>query len=227
MQANLVNMLAIFIGCSLGRLAGRFMDKKLEDFLMTAMGLAVLYLGIDMALKTQTDLVVILSLVLGGILGTKLNLEDRLYARGNKLQAKLAKEGGPNFATGFIGASLLFCIGSMSIVGSLQAGLEKNYATLYAKAILDGTISVVLVNTLGPGVYGSMLTVGLYQGAIVVFSKFIDPLLTPAALADLTGLGGLLIMAIGINLLGLKKIKVGDMLPGLLVLLVYHIFILA
>lgn len=108
MQANLVNMLAIFIGCSLGRLAGRFMDKKLEDFLMTAMGLAVLYLGIDMALKTQTDLVVILSLVLGGILGTKLKLEDRLYARGNKLQAKLAKEGGPNFATGFIGASLLF-----------------------------------------------------------------------------------------------------------------------
>lgn len=227
MQANLVNMLAIFIGCSLGRLAGRFMDKKLEDFLMTAMGLAVLYLGIDMALKTQTALVVILSLVLGGILGTKLDIEDRLYGYGNKLQAKLAKDGGPNFATGFIGASLLFCIGSMSIVGSLQAGLEKNYATLYAKAILDGTISVVLVNTLGPGVYGSLLTVGLYQGAIVVFSKFIDPLLTPAALADLTGLGGLLIMAIGISLLGLKKIKAGDMLPGLLILLVYHIFILA
>ena len=113
----------------------------------------------------------------------------------------------------------------MSVVGSLQAGLQGDYSILYAKAILDGTIALVLVNTLGPGVYGSLISVGIYQGAIVLFSRSIRSLLTGQALGDLTGLGGILIMAIGLNLLEIKKIKVGDMLPGLVLVVLYYLLI--
>ena len=225
MKANLVNMLAIFLGCGLGSLVSQRLDKKLQDFLMTAMGLVVFFLGIQMSLETKNTLLVILSLVLGGALGTQLRIEDNLYRLGDRLEKKWTKSGKSNFASGFINASLLFCIGSMSIVGSLQAGLQGDYSILYAKAILDGTIALVLVNTLGPGVYGSLISVGIYQGAIVLFSRSIRSLLTGQALGDLTGLGGILIMAIGLNLLEIKKIKVGDMLPGLVLVVLYYLLI--
>lgn len=225
MKANLVNMLAIFLGCGLGSLVSQHLDKKLQDFLMTAMGLVVFFLGIQMSLETKNTLLVILSLVLGGALGTQLRIEDNLYRLGDRLEKKWTKSEKSNFASGFINASLLFCIGSMSIVGSLQAGLQGDYSILYAKAILDGTIALVLVNTLGPGVYGSLISVGIYQGAIVLFSRSIRSLLTGQALGDLTGLGGILIMAIGLNLLEIKKIKVGDMLPGLVLVVLYYLLI--
>lgn len=225
MKANLVNMLAIFLGCGLGSLVSQHLDKKLQNFLMTAMGLVVFFLGIQMSLETKNTLLVILCLVLGGAVGTQVRIEDNLYRLGNHLEKKWTKSGKSNFASGFINASLLFCIGSMSIVGSLQAGLQGDYSILYAKAILDGTIALVLVNTLGPGVYGSLISVGIYQGAIVLFSSSIRSLLTGQALGDLTGLGGILIMAIGLNLLEIKKIKVGDMLPGLVLVVLYYLLI--
>ena len=220
MLANWINMGAILLGCGLGRLLGNFIDKKLQDFLMTAMGLSIIYLGIDMALETKETILVILSLVLGGLLGTKISLEDSLYRYGWALQERVSKKGEVNLASGFIGASLIYCIGSMAVVGSFQAGLNGDYATLFAKSILDGTISLVLVNTLGPGVYLSALSAGLYQGALILFAKSLAPYIQGDVLGDLTGLGGLMILAIGLNMMEIRKIKVGDMLPAIPLLLI-------
>lgn len=224
MKGNIVNALAIIIGSGVGILAGRRITKELQDIMMTMMGMSVLFIGIQMGLKVQSTVILILSVLFGAAIGTLLHIEKRLNGLGEKLEKKFMKEQGDSvsLAKGFIGASLIYCVGSMAIIGALQAGLMKEYDTLYAKSLLDGIISSVLVPTMGPGVILASLSVFLYQGTITLFSSLLEPLFTDVIMADLTGVGGILIMCIGVNLLDLKKIPVGDLLPAILFPVLFH-----
>ena len=167
----------------------------------------------------------ILSLVVGGVVGEWLAIEARLESLGRWIEARFAdgSAGGGDFARGFVSASLVFCVGSMAVVGSLESGLAGNHRTLFAKAIIDGVAALIFASTLGRGVLFASVPVLVYQGAITLAAGLLRPLLTAAAVADMSAVGGLLIVAIGVNLLGIARIRVGNLLPAVFLPLAAHL----
>lgn len=215
MPAVFINAGVVILGSFLGLLAGRLLTARYNQAAMTALALCTLLIGISGALKGQNILIIIIALVLGALLGTLLNLDAGLTRLGEKAQALTRARFGP-VAEGFVTASLLFCVGAMSVTGSLEAGLAGDYATLYAKSALDFVASIMLASTLGAGVMLSALTILLYQGGIVLLAGLVAPLLSPVAIQEMTAVGSLIILALGLNMLGLTKIKVADLLPAIL-----------
>ena len=189
---------------------------------MQAISLAVLLIGLQGAFKTDQILLVIFSLAIGSVCGEFLGIEKRLEKMGQWLEIKFSKAGN-GISTGFVTASLIFCVGSMAIVGSMESGLAGKYQTLYAKSVLDGIASIILTSTLGIGVIFSSISVLIYQGFITIMASSLRSFLTPEAINEMSAVGGLLIMAIGINLLEIKKIRVGNMLPAIFVPLLFFI----
>jgi len=190
--------------------------------MMQAIGLAVVLIGVKTALKTDAILIVILSLAIGGILGELLGLEERLELLGNWIGKRLSKDS-TGIARGFVSASLLFCVGAMAIVGSMESGLAGDHQTLFAKSILDGISSVFFASTLGIGVIFSAASVFVYQGFITMTASFLGQFLVPDVVSQMSAIGGLLILAIGIGLLEIKKIKVGNILPAIFIPLIYQV----
>jgi len=166
LQGTLVNIAAIAAGCLVGRWAGQFLSDRVRNTMMAGLGLAVLLIGLQLALPSQQPMIVIGSIILGGLLGELLNIEGRLEAFGRRLQLRFAGAG--KIAEGFVTASLLYCVGAMAIMGALQDGLGGEPTILYAKSALDGIASVALTSTLGIGVLFSVLPLLFYQGAITV-----------------------------------------------------------
>lgn len=189
--------------------------------MMQAISLAVLLIGFKMALKTDAILLVIFSLVIGSLIGEFINIENKLEQLGKRLEARFSKPGS-GIAKGFVVASLVFCVGSMAIVGSLESGLTGNHQTLFAKSALDGLFSIIFASSFGIGVLFSSVSVFIYQGTITLTSSLMKPFLIPAVINQMSAVGGILIMAIGINLLEIQKIKVGNMLPAIFIPLVYY-----
>jgi uncharacterized protein len=213
MTGTLVNAAAIIGGGLLGIMLKKGLPERLRATLMYAIGLGVLLIGGKMALQSQNLLIVLASLVLGGIVGELIDIEAYLERFGRYLQSRVDENS--SIAKAFVTTSLLFCVGSMAIMGALESGLTGNHTTLYAKSILDGVSSIIFASTLGIGVLFAALPVLLYQGAITLAASLLQPLLTPAAVAEMTGTGGLLIIGIGLNVLDIKKLKVGNLLPGI------------
>ncbi len=213
MTGTLVNAAAIIAGSLLGVTLKKGLPDRLRQTLMYAIGLGVLLIGTRMALQSQNVLIVLASLVLGGIVGELINIEGYLDKFGRFIQSRVDENS--SIAKAFVTASLLYCVGSMAVMGALESGLTGNHTTLYAKSILDGVTSIIFASTLGIGVIFSALPVLLYQGAITLAASLLQPLLTPAAVAEMTGTGGLLIIGIGLNVLEIKKLKVGNLLPGI------------
>ncbi len=166
------------------------------------------------AIETKNIMVVVFSLVSGAILGEWIDIEKRMKDLGDFVQDKL-KASGDNFSQGFVTASLLFCVGSMAIMGALESGLMNDHKILFTKAIMDGVISVVFASTLGIGVALSFLPVFIYQGSITLLASIVAPYLSQAVMTEMTATGGILLMGVGINILEVKKIKVGNMLPAI------------
>lgn len=216
-----MNTLAIIAGSLAGLVVKGGIPKAYMDTVMQAIGLAVILIGLKGALGGEDLLLVIFSLAIGGVAGEFLRIEERLEHLGLWLERKLSRVGG-DISKGFVTASLLFCVGSMAIVGSLESGLTGNHQTLFAKSVLDGVSSIVFASTFGFGVMLSAGAVFLYQGLITVTASFIKPFLIPAVIAQMSAVGGLLIMAIGFNILEFKRIKVGNMLPAILIPLIYY-----
>jgi len=187
---------------------------------MNAISLAVLVIGIKGALKSDDLLVVIFSLAFGSLLGEMARIEERLESLGKSLERRFAKND-KGFYQGFITSTLLFCVGSMAIVGSLESGLTGDHQTLFAKSALDGITSIILGSTFGIGVAFSSGPLFIYQGAITMAAVLIKPLLTPQVVTQMSSVGGVLIMAIGFNLLGTAKIRIGSMLPAVFLPLVW------
>lgn len=218
-----VNTLAIVAGSLVGLVLRGGLPEAYRLTVIQAIGLAVVLIGLRGALGCDDLLLVIFSLAIGAALGTALKIEARLESLGQRIERRFG--GNDNdLARGFVTASLVFCVGSMAIVGSLESGLADNHQTLFAKSVLDGISSIVFASSFGVGVLFSALPVLVYQGVITLSASLLKPLLVPAVVAQMSAVGGLLIVAIGFNLLDIAKLRVGNMLPAIFLPLVYFFF---
>ncbi len=221
MFGTVVNVLAIMAGSCVGLIFRGGIPMAYQQTVIQAIGLAVVIIGVSGALKTQDILVVIFSLAIGSITGELIRIEARLNQLGNWLERRFSKAGG-GIARGFVTASLLYCVGSMAIVGSMESGLTGNHQTLFAKSVLDGISSIIFASSFGAGVLLSAVSVGIYQGLLTLSAVLVKPFLIPSVVEQMSAVGGILIMAIGINLLDIKKINVGNMLPAIFMPLAYY-----
>ncbi|MDR4950229.1 DUF554 domain-containing protein [Neobacillus cucumis] len=217
---TLVNGLLIIIGTLLGKLLNRI-PEGMKVTVMHAIGLAVMVLGLQMGLKSDNFLIVILSLVFGAITGEMLKLEDKLNDLGGWLERKVGSNGKGSISEGFVTATLIFVIGAMAIIGALDSGIRGDHSVLYTKSIIDGFTALILTTTLGIGVVFSAIPVVLYEGLIALFATQIDQFvpkeLMNQFIVEMTATGGVMIFAIGLNLTGIIKIKVANLLPGIVV----------
>ncbi len=216
-----VNTLFVILGSFLGLLLRKGIPESSKNIIMVALGLFTCMLGITMGLQMKQALIVILSLIVGGVLGEVLKIEESLEALGMRLR-NLTKTGeATSFAQGFVTASLLFCVGPMAILGSLQAGIDHNPELLFVKSLMDGVSSIILCSTFGIGVLFSALTLLLYQGLLVLFAQQLSFLTSAVYLHDFNSVGGIVILGLGIRLLGIKQIKVGNFLPALVFVILF------
>ena len=218
MKGTIVNVLAIFLGCSVGLILKSKFPEKIEKLIMQVLGLASLLIGMQMAIKADNILLVIFSLVIGGVIGEIIDIEAGLERFGERIKRKFkSNNNSERFVEGFLIASLLYCVGSMTIMGAIKEGLSGNPDILYAKSLLDGVTSIAFTAAMGIGVLFSAIPVFLYQGGITLLARAIKDFLSPEIINEMTAVGGILIWGIGFGLLGIKKIKVGNLLPAILV----------
>lgn len=227
MTGVLVNVMAIIIGCTIGLTFKRFIKDSYKETIMSGIAITVIMMGIMNVIETNQLLVVIVSVVLGSLIGEIIDIEGKINRFADALSTKFQKEGGEEstFAEGFVTTTLIYCVGAMAIVGSLESGLTGNHDTLYAKSLLDGVSAIIFASTFGLGVIFSAGPVFLYQGAIVLGASFIKDLLTPEMITEISAVGGILIIAIALNILELKKIRIGNMLPAIVIPVVYFMII--
>lgn len=249
MLGTLVNSAAIIIGGAIGLLLKKGLPKKMADTMMIGLGLCTLYIGISGCLVGENTLVLIVSMVIGTIVGEAIDLDDKINKLGNFLEKKFSKKteevadvvGGydaekdtilkektagvkataeipvrkVSLAEGFVTSSLLFCVGAMAIVGSLQSGLTGNHETLYAKSMLDFVAAIIFASTLGAGVMLSASLLFLYQGSITLLAQFIEPFLTDPVIAEMNCVGNVIIIGLAMNMLGISKFKVMNFVPAI------------
>jgi uncharacterized protein len=232
---TLVNGLLIVIGTLLGKLLNRI-PEGMKMTVMYAIGLSVMVLGLQMGLKSENYLIVIISLVVGAVAGELLRLEDKLNDLGGWLERRVGSNGKGSISEGFVTATLIFVIGAMAIIGALDSGIRGDHDVLYTKSLIDGFTALILTTTLGIGVIFSAIPVVLYEGLIALFAtqidRFVPKELMDQFIVEMTATGGVMIFAIGLNLTGILKIKVANLLPGIVVtgiivtiLYSYHHFI--
>ena len=221
-MGTIINAIAIIIGGGLGLLFRKGFPERIAQTTLQVLGLFTLVVGVSMAIQGKEFIMILISLVAGAILGEWADIEGRLERFGGWLEKRFhVTEGSP--AKGFIYASLLFCLGSMAIVGSITDGLKGDRSILVTKAVMDGIISIPFAASMGFGVLGSALPVLIYQGGITLLASKLQSLFAPEMIRELTSVGGVIVMGIGINILGLQKIRVGNFIPALLliILLIY------
>lgn len=225
MLAVIVNAVAVIIGGLIGILCGSRIKERYTKAVMTCIALVTMVIGVQSAIVTGNILIVMVCLVLGTIIGTALHLDDRINGSVDKIKDKLAgtRFGGGHFAEAFVSTSILFCVGTMAVIGSIQAGLSKDYSILFAKSTMDFVSSIVFAAALGPGVFLSAVTVLVFQGAIALLAGLAAPVLSTEVITEMSAVGGALFIGMAINLLGLReeKIKVGDMLPAIFLPILY------
>lgn len=218
---TLFNVLAIVAGAFIGRFLHNI-PEKMKETIMYGIGLAVTAIGLQMTFQTTQIIIVIISIVIGAVIGEWLDVDGRINRLGQWIESKMpAKKEGPGIAQGFVTATLIFCVGSMAVIGAIDSGLRNDHSVLMIKGIIDGFTSIILSSTLGIGVVFSAVPLLLYQGSITVFASFISRFVPDGLLelfiAEMTATGGLMIAAIGLNLIGLTKIRVANFIPGIAV----------
>ncbi|HBC91638.1 MAG TPA: DUF554 domain-containing protein [Pelotomaculum sp.] len=213
-MGTIVNAVSIILGSVLGLLFKKGIPERYGQTIMQGLGLAVLLVGVSMSLQTKQVLVVVLSLVLGAVTGEFLNIEGGLARLGKWLEAKVGGAAG-EVGRAFVTASLIFCVGAMAIMGSIEDGLNHNPRILFIKSALDGVSSVVFASTMGLGVAFSAIPVLLYQGSITLLAWTVKDYLGPAVISEMTATGGLLILGIAFNMLNITEIKIGNLLPAI------------
>lgn len=216
MLGTIVNIAAILLGGSIGLLLKKGLPQRISDTIMGGVGLIVLYIGVSGSLVGEKTLVAILSIVIGGALGAWINIDRGLSRLGDYAQKKLSGgHAGNTFAEGFVSASLLFCVGAMAVVGSLESGLAGKHEILFAKSLIDGVTAIVFASTLGPGVLLSAAAVLVYQGGITLLAQALAPVLSEAVVNEMSCVGSLLIIGIALNVLNLTKLKLANYLPAI------------
>ena len=221
MWGTIVNSTAIAVGVVVGVWFGSRFSKSIKDMLMQAIGLVVILIGLQMALAVEEIVVVLVSMVAGAWLGEALNIEGRLEGYGKHLEGWFSKlSPGGNMAEAFVTSTIMFCVGAMAIMGALDSGLVGDHTTLYAKSIIDGVTAIVLTSILGVGVLFSAVAVLIYQGLITIAASQLEGVLTIEIINELRAVGGLIIVAIGFNLLDITKIKVSNLIPAIVIVVV-------
>lgn len=228
MIGTIINVLAIIGGSLFGFFLKGGIPKKINDTVMEGIALCVILIsilgiiGVSSSLKSKDMLVIIFSVAIGAIIGEVIDIDKKLKELGDIIEKKLKGRGG-KISEGFVTASLVFCVGAMSIVGSLQSGLLGNYKTLYAKSVLDGISAIVFTSSLGIGVMLSAVSVLLYQGSITLAAGLLKGVLVTPVVNDMTAIGSILIIGIGLNMLGATKIKVANLLPCIFIPILYQV----
>lgn len=221
MTGTLLNIVTVIAGSLIGLLFGARIPAKLKETVIAGMGLFTIAMGLQMFIKTGNALIVLGAVLIGTLLGEWMRIEDGLHRLGEVLEKRFSREeddGSNRFVRGFLTASLLFCIGPMAILGSIQDGLTGDYNLLAVKSVLDGFASIAFASTLGVGVAFSALVVLVYQGGISLLAGQLNAIVTASMMNELTATGGVLLMGVGVsNLLEIRKIRVGNMLPALFI----------
>jgi uncharacterized membrane protein YqgA involved in biofilm formation len=234
MTGTIINIIAVLIGGSLGTVLGNRLPARMRETVMHGLGLATLAIGIQLtlsqlsvaedSLKRLTFIVVLASILVGGLLGEALDLEARLNSLGQWLEARTSRSPASSdtaptspvstFSRGFVTASLVFCVGPMAIIGSLRDGLNGDYTLLAVKSVLDLFAALAFASTLGVGVIFSVLTILVYQGSLALASQWLAVILSAAAIAEMSAAGGILMLGIGLALLEIKRVRVANLLPA-------------
>jgi len=229
MLSVLVNVVAILVGGAVGLLLKKGIPEHFSKAIMMGIGLVVMYIGISGALQGENPIVIVISISLGVAVGTALKIDERLNALGQKLEEKVSKgksDGKTSIAQGFVTSSLLFCVGAMAIVGSINSGLTGDHSIIFTKSAIDLISAIVLTVTLGVGVLFSAVAVFIYQGALVLLSQLLRPLLESYSLiAEINCTGSIIIVALGLNMLGATKVKVADFLPAIFITPVVYMIV--
>ncbi|HBV67318.1 MAG TPA: DUF554 domain-containing protein [Clostridiales bacterium] len=194
----------------------------MADALLKAAGLAVITVGIQLMFAGENLTLLIMSIIIGTAIGELINIEGKLDNLGAMVEGKM-KNKQSNIALGFVTCTLIYCVGSMAIVGSIQSGLSGNHEILFSKALLDGIMSITMTVSMGIGVIFSSISILIYQGTITLLAQFMQSLLSDVVVREMTSIGGTLIMAIGLNFLEIKRIKVGNMLPAIFIPIIYYL----
>lgn len=233
MIAVFVNCATVIIGSIIGLLFAKKITSELSDVISTGAGIVTIVLGVQMAFSYQNVIYLTLSLIIGGIIGHKADLDGKILSLGVLIERGLSRNRkGPtvalassdsvqtksNFAYAFLNASVLFCVGAMAILGSFQAGINNDYSIIFTKSVLDGFMSIAFAAAMGIGTAFSALSILIYQGSLTLLSQFVSPYVSELMLSELTGVGGSIIIMIGINLLHLRKIKTANFLPSILII---------
>ena len=229
---TIINVAAILVGGVIGLVFSRAISARYQETLMQAIGVCILFVGIGGAvqemmtvtadrLQSSGTMMIVISYAVGSLLGEWINLEQRIEQFGSWLKVKTGNAREKRFVDGFVSASLTVCIGAMAVVGSIQDGISGDHSTLALKALLDMVIVCAMSASLGRGCLFSAIPVGIFQGMVTLLARAVQPVMTEAALANLSLTGSILIFCVGINLLWEKKLKVANMLPSILIAVVY------
>lgn len=227
MLGTIVNALAIIGGCLVGLVVKGSLTKKISTTIMNGLALCVFYIGISGALKGQDTLQIIISIAIGALIGEIIDIDKKLNDLGNMIEKKINSKRKSNvhekisIAEGFVTSSLLFCVGAMAVVGSLESGLKGNHSTLFAKSILDGVSSIIFTSSLGIGVILSSIAVFVYQGGITLLAGGLSTILTETIINNMSAVGSILIVGLGLNMLGVRKIKVANLLPAIFIPIIF------
>ena len=223
MLGTIVNALAIIAGGIIGLLFKNVIPEKISESLLKTTGLAVIAIGITLIFRGENFTLLIISLILGTIIGESIDIEGILERFGAYIESKM-KNKESNVALGFVTCTLVYCVGSMAIIGSIQSGLTGNHDILFSKALIDGITSVSMAVSMGVGVIFSSISVFVYQGIITTLASFMQSLLSEVVVNEMTAIGGVIIMGIGLNFLEIKRIKVGNLLPAIFLPIIYYMF---
>lgn len=223
----ITNALAIAIMAILGKFIGNRIPTRVQEQVLLVLPLSVMIMGIQMALKAHEFIIVMMSLAIGTGIGAAMDIDGAFNRFGDKIDSRLAARSGGEVTgegpmTAAIQSSILFCVGSMAIIGAIEAGMNGSTETFMIKSVLDGMTSLVFGSTLGIGVALSAIPTFLYEGALVLMSGFLEPYISDVLLADLTSVGGIMILAIGFGILEIKDLKVANMLPAFVVVILIH-----
>lgn len=217
MIATIINSAAVAAGGLIGLLAKKGLPERVSKGIMTAIGLMLICAGVKGYFDGNSTIVAILSLALGTGLGELLRLEERLNRLGERIGARVSRNGGSRVGEGLVTATLLFCVGAMAVLGALQSGITGNHTTLYTKSLIDFISAILLASTYGVGVVLSAVGVFVYQGAITLLSGLLAPVMTAAAVAELSAVGSVLLVGLGLNLAGAAKVRVMNMVPSIFI----------
>ena len=223
LTGTIFNTLAIIAGAMIGVIAKKAIPQRMGDLVMSAIPIVVMVLGVQFGIASSNILIVIVSLVVGGIIGEWIDIDRRLDDFGVRIQSRM-KGGDSNFSAAFVSTTLIYCVGSMAILGSIESGINGNHTILYTKSLMDGISAIFFASTLGAGVIFSGISVFIYQGILTVLAGYIGPYLSPEVVTEMSASGGILLIALSFTILGIKKIKVANLLPAIFLPVILMLF---